>query len=77
MKKFEVIDTKTGKKADPMQIALNENWAKDLVYCDMEGFFVGENGEIILADECGQYVYCDPIRFKVIWQRQGREGEGE
>lgn len=34
---FTVIDTKTGKEADEYNIALHEDWAKHLCYCDMEG----------------------------------------
>lgn len=34
---FTVIDTKTGKYPNLEQIALKEDWAKNLIYCDMEG----------------------------------------
>ena len=57
MKLFTVIDTKTGKEADPKEIAFTEKWAMDLWYCDMEGFFIGADGTIILADECGNFKY--------------------
>ncbi len=51
-----------------MQIALKEDWAKHLVYCDMDGFVVNEYGELILMDECGNYA-CPPdlSRFKLEW----------
>ena len=62
---FYVIDTKTGKRPDEEKIALREKWAKGLIYCDMEGFFVGEDGQLILADECGHFTYCPPDRFKI------------
>ena len=64
---FTVIDTKTGREPNLEQIALKEDWAKSLIYCDMEGFFLSEDGQLILADECGSWVYPPPDRFKVIW----------
>lgn len=66
--RFRVIDNKTGKEADPYEIALHEEWAQGLVYCDMEGFMLTENGDLMLADECGTCVYCDPERFKVVFE---------
>ena len=73
--KFKVIDNKTGKEADPYEIALHEEWAQGLVYCDMEGFMLTENGDLMLADECGTYVYCDPERFKVVFEDERPHGE--
>ena len=66
-KTFMVIDNTTGKEADPYEIALHEDWAKNLIYSDMEGFMVKEDGTLLLVDECGRHVYCSPERFKVIW----------
>lgn len=63
--KFRVIDNLTGKEPDTKIIALEEPWAKGLTYCDMEGFFIGDNGELILADECGRHAYCPSGRFTV------------
>lgn len=63
---FSVIDPKTGEYPDLEQIALHEDWAKGLMYCDMEGFLIGEDGELILADECGKFAYCPDGRFVVI-----------
>ena len=70
---FRVIDTKTGKEPDTYKIAKKEEWAKDLIYCDMEGFFIGEEGDLILADECGNYVSCEENRFKIIFDRPNNE----
>lgn len=64
---FHVIDMKTGKEADPYEIALKEEWAKGLIYCDMEGFAIEEDGTLILADECGRLAYTPIGRFKVVW----------
>jgi hypothetical protein len=62
---FTVIDKKTGKYPDLVEIALKEEWAKDLMYCDMEGFALYEDGSLILMDECGQYAYCPEDRFEI------------
>lgn len=73
--RFRVMDNKTGKEADPYEIALHEEWAQGLVYCDMEGFMLTENGDLMLADECGTYIYCDPKRFKVVFEDERPHGE--
>lgn len=64
---FIVIDNKTGKEADTYNIALHEDWAKHLCYCDMEGWAIEEDGTLLLVDECGQFAYADRERFKVKW----------
>lgn len=63
---FTVIDNNTGKQADKVEIALNEEWACDLMYCDMDGFAILEDGSLILIDECGKYAYCPEGRFTVV-----------
>ena len=63
---FTVIDNNTGKEADIGKIALEEDWAKDLMYCDMQGFALLENGSLVLLDECGKYEYCPSDRFTII-----------
>lgn len=73
--KFRVIDKKTDKEADTWNIALHEEWAQGLIYCDMEGFVITENGDLMLADECGHVVYCDPERFKVVFEDDRPHGE--
>ena len=64
---FVVIDTKTGKEADTYNIALHEDWAKQLCYCDMDGWAIGDDGALLLVDECGRFAYADRERFKVKW----------
>lgn len=64
---FIVIDTKTGKEADIYNIALYEDWAKHLCYCDMDGWAIQDDGSLLLLDECGRYAYADRERFKVKW----------
>ena len=65
MTNFKVIDKKTGKEADVEEIVLHEDWAKGLVYCDIEGFAITEGGELILADECGKFAYCPEDKFEI------------
>lgn len=66
--KFTVIDKLTGKEAVPETIALKEPWAKNLIYCDMEGFAIEEDGTLILLDECGRFEYCPEGRFEIRWE---------
>lgn len=63
---FTVIDKTTGKYPDLKQLALKEEWAQNLIYTDMEGFCINEDGDLLLMDECGNIAYCPPERFKVI-----------
>ena len=67
---FIVIDTKTGKEANIGEIVQNEDWAKDLIWCDMEGFAINQDGNLILLDQCGNYAYCPYGRFEVKFEEQ-------
>ena len=71
---FTVIDTKTGKEADEYNIALHEDWAKHLCYCDMEGWAIENDGTLLLVDECGRFAYADRERFKVVWDDDKERG---
>lgn len=62
---FEVIDPKTGEYPDLEQISRTEEWVQNLIPCDMEGFCINEDGNLIMMDECGNYAYCPPDRFQV------------
>lgn len=64
--KFTVVDKKTGEYPDLLDIALKEEWAKGLMYCDMEGFAIEEDGMLILLDECGRHAYCPEDRFGIV-----------
>lgn len=64
---FTVIDVKTGEYPDLEAIALHEDWAKGLVYCDMEGFAIEEDGTLLLMDECDNSRYCPVGRFEIVW----------
>ena len=62
---FKVIDTKTGKEPTSRVI---DNIAQkgNLMTMDIDQFFVGEDGSLVLADDCGNITYCDTKRFKVV-----------
>ena len=64
---FTVIDKQTGQEPDTRKICLNEDWAKSLIYCDVDGFFINESGNLFLADDCGNIVACPQDRFTIIW----------
>lgn len=66
---FDVIDKRTGEYPNLGQIALKEKWARDLMYCDMEGFAIEEDGTLVLLDECGKMAYCPKDRFEIIWKK--------
>ena len=65
---FIVIDNKTGEEADAYNIALHEDWAKHLCYCDIDGWAIQDDGTLLLVDDCGRVAYADRERFKVMWE---------
>jgi hypothetical protein len=67
---FLVIDNNTGEEADEQQIALKEQWADGLMYPDMDGFAIMQDGSLILMDECGQFRYCPEGRFTVVFREE-------
>ena len=69
-KLFRVIDERTGEEADIKQIALTEEWAHRLIYCDMDGFAISEGEELLLLDECGNMAWCPTGRFRVEWEHE-------
>jgi hypothetical protein len=50
---FTVTDNQTGASPDLKAIALQEDWAKHLMYCDMDGFTVSEDG--LREEFCDKY----------------------
>jgi hypothetical protein len=69
---FRVVWVATGEPVtddDLEAIALKAPWDRGLVYSDIEGFAVTTDGELILLDECGNYVYPPPELFRVDWLR--------
>ena len=72
--KFHVIDNKTGKEADPCKIA-REEWVRNLIRLDIDGFALLENGSLVLLDECGNYEYCPSDRFTVVFNKERKQGK--
>ena len=68
MNGFNVIDNKTCTYPDCEKIALKKEWAKNLVYCDMNTFAITEDGGLILLDDCGNCAFCPADRFTVVWE---------
>ena len=58
MTSFTIIDNTTGNYPDCEKIALEEEWAKGLIYCDIDTFAITEDGNLILMDDCGNSAYC-------------------
>jgi len=71
MKPFTVVDVKTGHYPDVGKIARKEEWAKDLMYCSIDGFAITEDGYLVLMDACGNIAYCPQDRFLVV-EEQGK-----
>lgn len=61
---FKVIDTKTGKEPTSRVV---DNIAKKggLMRMAIDQFFVGEDGSLVLVDNCDNITYVDTERFKV------------
>ena len=73
MNSFTVIDNETGVYPDCEKIALNEEWAKHLIYCDIDTFAITEDGNLILLDDCGNCAFCPADRFIVVYEKGGEE----
>ena len=70
---FKVIDMRTGKEPifDHNHI-FKEKWfkASGLIYCDIDGWYIGEDGELVLIDDCGNVGYPPVDRFDVIFDKE-------
>lgn len=60
---IRIIDRKTG--LPPTQRVIDTIAKKgNLMTMDIDQFFVGEDGQIILVDDCGNAAWCDMKRLK-------------
>lgn len=60
---FTVIDTYTGKTADPNDVMdVLSMLDSSLEFCGFECFAVGQNGKLYLLDQSGQWNYL-PERY--------------
>ena len=68
---FRVINIKTGKEPifDHNHL-FKEKWFKEsgLIWCDLEGWLIGEDGTLYLADECGHVAYAPMDKYQVIFE---------
>lgn len=64
---FDVIDTLTGQLANTFGIAQNEEWAKHLFSYRIDGWALGEDGTLMLIDNCCRIAYPPEGRFKIKW----------
>ena len=62
---FKVIDKRTGKEPTD-RVIYNIAKKGNLMTMDIDQFFIGEDGSLVLADDCGNITYCDTKRFKVV-----------
>lgn len=78
---FWVKDKETGKEAELYEIVLKSykegSWAKDLIYCDLEGWGIEDDGTLIVCDECGSFAYPPQERFEIVWNHRPRPVAGD
>ena len=56
---FEVLNAHTGKPfTDDEKIKIAQE--HKLIYCDINQFFIGEDGQVILTDDCGNFAFMHP-----------------
>lgn len=65
MAKFKVMDITTGREvsAEKIDKIAKENGLMDM---DIDQFFIGEDGQLVLADDCGKIAYCDTKKLKLL-----------
>ena len=71
MKAFKVIDTETGREASADKI---EKIAKEsgLMETGIDQFFIGEDGRLVLADDCGNIAHCDAEKLGFMPVSEGK-----
>lgn len=66
---FYVIDKRTGKEPifDGNHI-FRESWCKGrLIECDIDGWYISEDGQLALVDDCCNMAYPPPDRFEIVY----------
>ena len=74
---FEVIDNQTGRYPNCELIAVTEEWAKRLVYCDIDCFAITEDGTLLLIDDCNNIAYPPRDRFTVKFDPESLRPKGK
>ena len=62
---FTIIDKRTGEEADIDNLIEELDLKAKLMVNDIEGFAIGECGEIYLLDECGNFIFVEPDNYYV------------
>lgn len=68
---FTAIDTETGREVSAGKIGEIAR-AKGLVETDIDQFYTGESGLLILMDDCGHVAYCDKEKLKIMPVLKGK-----
>lgn len=67
---FTVIDKRTGKEPiyDHNHL-FKEKWFKEsnLIYCDISGWAIDEDGYLMLVDDCNNIAYPPSDRFEIVF----------
>lgn len=67
---FKVIDNRTGKEPIyDFNHLFKEKWFKEsgLIYCDISGWTIDEEGFLALSDDCDNMAYPPSERFSVVF----------
>ena len=48
-----------------------------VMYCDIDGFAIEQDGTLVLIDECGQIAYCSSDRFEICSEARLKEMKGD
>ena len=67
---FKVIDNRTGKEPIyDFNHLFKEKWFKEsgLIYCDISGWIIDEEGFLALTDDCNNMAYPPIERFSVVF----------
>lgn len=67
---FKVIDNRTGKEPIyDFNHLFKEKWFKEsaLIYCDISGWGIDEDGYLFLIDDCNNMAYPPSERFSAVF----------
>ena len=57
--------------------ALGKKYKDQLCYCDIDEFYIGEDGQLVLMDDCGSAVWVDRGDYHItIHEPEGSEDDG-
>lgn len=62
---FTIIDKRTGEEVDIDNLIEELDIKTKIMVNDIEGFAIGEYGEIYLLDECGNFIFVEPDNYDI------------